>query len=163
MFKVRIIWLNLNSLRNVGSRNDEEISQILALRFNNIKIVQIAKTKGGSINVMENFIKNGKNYGHKKKSRGNTKLSSLGSWLILRHVSKELTSSSTIQCSVNLNASPRTVQWHLCSSKNLKYVKLKRKPVLSMVHKQARLQFARNHMASRDFWRTVVFSDEKEV
>jgi len=41
-------------------------------------------------------------------------------------------------------------------------MKLKCKPVLTMAHKQARLQFARNHMASREFWRTVVFSDEKK-
>jgi len=37
--------------------NDEEISQILALRFDNIKIAQIAKTIGRSRNVRKFYQK----------------------------------------------------------------------------------------------------------
>ena len=83
--------------------NNTERAQIFALMSNDIKIAQIAKTIGRSRNAIENFIKKGYNYGIKKKTRRNIKLSPHDHRLILRQASKKLTSSSQIQCSLNLS------------------------------------------------------------
>ena len=81
--------------------NNAERAQIFTLMSNDIKIVQIAKTIGRSGNAIENVMQTGYNYGIKKKTRGNTRLSPHDHRLILSQASKKLTSSFQIQCSLN--------------------------------------------------------------
>jgi len=73
---------------------------------------------------------------------------------ICRLAFTELTTSCKIQCDLDLSVSPRTVRRHLSSSNNMRFMKFK--------SKLPRLEFARKTMGSREFWRTVVFSDEKK-
>ena len=40
--------------------------------------------------------------------------------------------------------------------------KRQKKPVLTKEHKKGRLEFARNHMAWKEKWKKVIFSDEKK-
>ena len=44
----------------------------------------------------------------------------------------------------------------------MKRRKLRKKPLLLQHHKDARLEFARNHHDWVEEWKTVVFSDEKK-
>ena len=83
-----------------------------------------------------------------------------------RHIyhleSTELTTSCKIQRDLDLSVSPMAVRRHLSSSNNPRLLKFKSKPPLTENHKQLRLELARKNMGSREFWRTVVFSNEKK-
>ena len=56
--------------------SEAERAQILALQVNKIKICDIATTICRSRHAVDNFLKNTDGYGKKKKTRGNTKVSS---------------------------------------------------------------------------------------
>jgi len=44
----------------------------------------------------------------------------------------------------------------------MRFLKFKSKPPFTENHKRSRLEFAQKNMGSREFWRTVFFSDEKK-
>ncbi len=60
----------------------------------------------------------------------------------------------------NFRVTSRTVRRVLSSCENFKFAKLSSKPPLAIEHKQAWLEFAKLHMASKEFCQTVIFSDE---
>ncbi len=53
-----------------------------------------------------------------------------------------------------------TIRRRITESGFIKKQKLARKPFLKLCHKQARLQWAKQHMHYRDEWMGVIFSDE---
>lgn len=78
------------------------------------------------------------------------------------HASHHFASASEIGSDLRLDVSFRTIQRRMIEAKLYSFRPAK-KPLLTMKHRKARLQFARNHLnweTSR--WKTVLFSDESK-
>jgi len=81
---------------------------------------------------------------------------------IIRAASNSTRSAAKIKEACGVKASLATVKRIIRSAKHLKRLKIKKKPPLNDVRKASRLRFAQDHMAWKEEWNTVVFSDEKK-
>ncbi len=135
------------------------IDQLLSLELSNC---EIARRINRSEGVIRNYIKKGSNYGKKKKTKGNQKLSNRQKNQIYSLASGGKHSAQEIATELNLDVTPRRIQQLLNASGRFKYVKKARKPFLKPVHINARLQWAREHIHWTTEWTRVVFSDEKK-
>lgn len=142
--------------------NDIEKGRILAYKEIGMSNRRIAEKLGRSSGLIDNFVKNPKNYG-KKKSSGRPKIiAEREKRLILKTASNSVQSSREIMKELNVQASLRTVQRVLSSSDHLKYQKIQIKPPLTEAHKAARLGFCNKYLTWTNDWRKVIFSDEKK-
>jgi hypothetical protein len=112
--------------------------------------------------VVKNFLLKKENYGIKKPIKGNSKLTSHDKRQILRKVRTEKSTSTQIKAELNLNVTPRTVKNVLSKDPNFRFGKMKSKPKLTKEHKKTRLDFARKNFLGIEFWKSVIFSDEKK-
>jgi transposase len=122
----------------------------------------IASLINRSKTVVANYLAKKENYGVKKPTKGNTKLTRRDRSRIFREVQTNKTTAPEIKAKLNLSVTPRTVRRVLAAEPNFKFSKLNKKPPLTKNHKMDRLLFARNHVSGTDFWKKVVFSDEKK-
>lgn len=139
----------------------EEIERIKTLKEEGYSNRQIALRLGRSPRVINNLLKDIENYGRKPipgRPRATTERERSR---ILRTASNSSMTAREIGTEVGVNASLRTVQRILKRSPVLQRRRLKKKPLLLPRHKEKRLEFARAHMAWKDEWNQVIFSDEK--
>ncbi|CAK9806981.1 Transposable element Tc3 transposase [Anthophora quadrimaculata] len=141
--------------------NSEEIQTILKLKKENFTISKIAKILSRSRKVIYNLLKDVNNYGTKKSSGRPSAISTREKRAILRAASNSLLTSREIAEKVGVKTNPRNVRRVLQQSAHIKRMKLKRRPALKQIHKEHRLNFAKEHIRWNKKWRKVIFTDEK--
>lgn len=140
----------------------EERIKIDLLKENELPITQIARKINRSTKAVRNYLKLKENYGIKKKTKGNTKISLRIKNIIRSEVKKNKLSAAQIVHKMDLPIRKRRVQQILHDTPNIVYKKPLKKPPLQQSHKDARLEFAKLHMAWTVQWEKVIFSDEKK-
>jgi transposase len=141
--------------------NDEEKIQIRIYHEEGYSARSIGTKLGRSNTVISNFLKKGKDYGNKKKTKGNTKLTKRQIGKIKQAARKHL-NSSQIVAELDLPVGAHQVAYILRKSKEFQWRKASSKPRLTPKHKEARLAFARAHMSWTREWDKIIFSDEKK-
>ena len=140
----------------------EERFKIDLLKKNGVTNNEICKEINRSYKVITNYLKLKENYGLKRKTMGNTKISSRDKNRIRSEATENKLSAAQIAHKLDLPIKKRRVQQILHDTQGIVYKKQSKKPPLPESHKSARLEFARLHMAWTAKWRQVVFSDEKK-
>jgi transposase len=142
--------------------SEEERGYIRGLRESGLKYKAIALKVGRSDRVVRNYLRNPDLYGTKKSTGRPKALSKRDESHIVRLASNKAVSARQIHADVKPKCSERTVRRCIVKSKILKRKKYLTKPQLSVKHKQARLDWAREHMSWTDEWLNVIFTDEKK-
>lgn len=116
--------------------------------------------------VISSFLKKGDDYGKKKRTYGNTKITNRQ-----RNQLIQLASQDPVDKNLTLNEMIRElglpIKKHraakiLKSTGYFKYTKKMRQPFLKAEHEKARLEWAREHISWKKEWDKVVFTDEKK-
>jgi transposase len=141
---------------------DIEKGQIIGYYNSGKSQREIGRLIGRSQTVVKNFLRKKENYGIKKPTKGNSKLSPSDKRQILRTARAGNLTSTDIKAELEVSVTPRTIRNVLSLDPNLKFGKMKSKPQLTEKHKKARLEFARKYMLGSEFWKSVIFSDEKK-
>jgi transposase len=141
---------------------DFEKGKIEAFNRAGLSQRQIAVEINRSQTVVKNYLRKKENYGVKHRTRGNQKFTRRDKSRILNHARANNSTSTDIKSTLNLDLSTRTIRRILHNDNHMKFGKMKAKPKLTNQHKSARLEWAKNNMSNRDFWKTVIFSDEKK-
>ena len=81
---------------------------------------------------------------------------------ILRVASNSQLTTKQIMKKSSVSASVSSVRRVLLSCKDIKRLKLKKKPSLTTKHRAERLRFAKERMHWKKKWRRIVISDEKD-
>ena len=131
-------------MRRGKKLNESEKKQILELKQQQLSVAIISKVIMRSRKVIQNFLKNDRD-----------KLA------ILRVASNSQLTTKQIMEKSNVSASVSSVRRVLLSCKDIKRLKLKKKPSLTTKHKAERLRFAKERMHWKKKWRRIVISDEK--
>lgn len=141
----------------------EEIAQIKAYKDMGLSNLAISKKIERSHHVVNNYFKLGDSqYGKNQCKRGNPKISQRQRSAILRAASSGDVTAGQIKTEHNLPITKRRIQQILSKSGRFKWTKRASKPPLTKQHREARLNFARNHMHWKEEWKNVIFSDEKK-
>lgn len=140
----------------------EERLKIDLLKENGESNNKIATKINRSTKVIRNYLQLKENYGLKKKTSGNTKISSRDKNRVRFEATKNRLSAAQIVHKLDLPIKKRRVQQILHGTQCIVYKKQSKKPPLQELHKNARLEFARLHMSWTVQWRQVIFSDEKK-
>ena len=131
--------------------NESEKKQNLELKQQRLSVTRILKVIRRSRRVIHNFLKNVEDYGKKKSTGRPSSFSDRDKGAILRVASnsqlttKQIMEKSSVSVSVSL-ASVSNVRRVLLSCKDIKRLKLKKKPLLTTKHKAERLRFAKERM-----------------
>jgi len=142
--------------------NDFEKGQITAFKDAGLSHREIASRLTRSPKVINNFIKLGINYGARKSSGRPPLLTLRDKRAVLKHVSNNCVSISEVKAKLNIPASKETIRRVIHQNPHIKFLKMKAKPVLTKLHKQVRLGWAKDHMSWTKEWNNVVFTDEKK-
>jgi len=142
--------------------NDFEIGQIVAYKKLNWSNRQIAKVLNRSSKVVNNYVKDPKNYGQKNPGGRPKSYTEREKRKIIRTASNAQMTARQIKAATGVTTHLRVVQNILHDSSVLVHKKIKRKPMLKIEHKNVRLDFARNHMSWTAEWKKTIFSDEKK-
>lgn len=140
----------------------EEKARIKAYKECGLSIHQISKKTNRSRKVISRFLRDTENYGKNMKGRKVTALTTSDKRLILRLASNSHDSLAKIKEKAGVNASISTVRRVIHNATHLKFLKLKKKPVLLPQRKQCRLNFCRASMTWSREWYRIIFSDEKK-
>lgn len=135
---------------------------ILDLNKNKCSHREIAKKINRSKTVVTSFLKDPLKYGSKKRTGRKRKVDERAKRHILRAASNKSISCAKIITELNLKVSRWTINRVIKRSNILKKKKKKRSPVLSKLHKEFRLKWAKDHMTWNKDWRQIVWSDEKK-
>jgi transposase len=141
---------------------EHERGQIAALFKEGMSRRKIAIKIRRSKCAVDYYLANPEEENRKKRSGRPPKVSPRDQRRILRCATNTGTSATKIKTTLQLPYHPSTVKRVLKKSPNHKYTKRIAKPPLKPEHKQARLDWARNHMEFGVQWRKVVWSDEKK-
>ena len=141
--------------------NESEKKQILELKQQRLSVAKISKVIRRSRRVIHNFLKNVEDYGKKKSTGRPSSLSDRDKRAILRVASNSQLTTKQIMEKSNVSASVSSVRRVLLSCKDIKRLKLKKKPSLTTKHKVERLRFAKERVHWKKNWRKIPFSDEK--
>jgi len=140
-----------------------EKGQIVALNRECMSVREIARMIGRSPGALQNFLRHPKVCDARKSSRNAKKLTKKHTRLLLREAAKGEKSCRELQITLNLPVGVRRVQQVLRGCPHLKYKKQIKRPAMQQRHKDARLIWAKNMLEKgADYWRQVVFSDEKK-
>lgn len=142
--------------------SEEEKTKIVVYRDEGYSNRQIGLKIGRSAKVVNNFVKNGHNYGKysntgKKKNLTNRDIRSIYRNALVKHQT-----ASQIRANLQLSVTTRRVQQVLKANPNVHWRKRLSKPKLTEKHRKERLLFARKYMSWTDKWHNVLFSDEKK-
>ena len=120
----------------------------------------IANKIGKSEGAIRYYLKNKERI--KKKRGPKPKLSNSTKRLIIRNTSNKVTSLAKIKKDLHLNVSKETIRGILKNSPIIKFKKMKKKPLLKIIHKQRRLEWAKDKLTWGEKWKDVIWSDEKK-
>ena len=127
---------------NFKKLNESEKKQILELKQQRLSVAKISKVIR-SRRIIQNFLKNVEDYGKKKSTGRPSSLSDRDKRAILRVASCSQLTTKQIMEKCSISASVSSVRRILLSCKNIKRLKLKKKPSLTTKHKVERLRFAK--------------------
>lgn len=117
----------------------------------------IARRMRRSVHCITTFMNNTENYG--KNFKGSKReLSPRACRRLRKAASNSTVSANKLKVSLSLNVSRWTVTRRL-NEMNLKRKRMKSKPVLTAIHKEARMEFCRANMKTD--WSKIWFTDEK--
>lgn len=139
-----------------------ERGQIAALSNEGKKLREIARAVKRTPCVVKNYLENPTMYGKNHAGGREKALSERDERKIWRLASNSSRSVSKIKAEANVDASRWTVWRAIKRNPNLKRAKLLAAPKLTTGHKEARLRWAKDRIAERTDWTSVVFSDEKK-
>ena len=142
--------------------SESEQSVVRELKKTGMSNREIGRRVNRSEAAIRNVLKKGEKYGVKKKTKGHTKLSNRDRNRILELAGTGKFNASEIKKELGLPITNKRIAQILRGSGHLKYIKKAKKPNLTPTHIQARLNFAKKHMAWRNEWDNVIFSDEKK-
>lgn len=142
--------------------SQREQGKIDALHEKGLSNRQIAKKLKRSSTAIDNYVRAPHLYGIKKRTGRKPILSDREKRHIVKTASNRQVSSSQIVDELCLKVSRWTVNRALNGSGVLKYQKKQSSPALKKAHKEARLDFAKQHMTWKSEWENVVWSDEKK-
>ncbi|CDF37795.1 unnamed protein product [Chondrus crispus] len=144
---------------------DVEKGQILVLHNGCLSVREIAESINRSKTVVHNFMKNPQAYGSKKRSGMPPKLTPGLKRRVIREASKREKSANQIRKALDLPVHRSHVQAlsRKDTNLNIKYTKFISALVLTPMHMQQRLDWAKNHVTWDDEkWNKIIFSDEKK-
>lgn len=144
------------------SLTEIEKGKIEAFKDTGLSNREIARKLSRSACVVDNFVNLGKFYG-KIKRRGRKKIvdRALKARITALCKANSLTAPE-IKAALEVPVSVRRIQQILKESKQVKWMKRKKKPKLTESHKKARLAYAKKYIQWSVQWRDVIFSDEKK-
>ena len=137
--------------------SEREKGKLIAYSEMNLSKRDMARRLRRSVHVVTNFFGQGEKYGKNYKGRSK-KLSAKEQHLLKRAASNTSNSCKTIIKETNLSISQPTASRYL-KNFNIKYLKMKAKPVLTKKHKENRKLFCKKNL--KQDWSKVWFSDEK--
>ena len=123
---------------------------------------EISRFLGRSRRVVQNYIKLGEDYNQLRSTGRPRLLSERDQRRAVRLAEHEQHSIRQIAQELSIPVSCTTVQRALKAAPNLEYTKKKKKPPLSAMHIENRLNFASDHMSWDKEWQKIIFSDEKK-
>jgi transposase len=115
-----------------------------------------------SKDVVANFLADPSKYGTKKRTGRKSKVTPRIKRLILNKSSNSTISAARLIGENDLNLSKETVNRVRRACPHLSYRKKKQTTVLTAMHKEKRLKFAREHMTWKTEWQKVIWTDEKK-
>lgn len=135
--------------------SDTEKGKIQAYKEDGHSIRWIAKKIERSPGVVINFLRNKDVYGKNNARRGPTKLDDRTKRQIQATAKQSTMGSRRIRADLELNVSHLTVWRAIKKSPNLLWKKMKKCPRLTVQHKTARVEWARQMITERTDWKLV--------
>ena len=134
-----------------------EKGQITAYHEANKSNRKIARLMGRSLDLVNRFVKNPEEYGIIKRTGPANKLSERDKRGIFRAASNSTATCSKIKKDLGLGVSPVTIRRVISKNPNLVWRKMKKASALKEIHRQGRLEWARQNMNTdwskvRYFW-----------
>lgn len=143
--------------------SDFEKGQILAFHSECLTEREIAANLNRSKTVVHNFLKAQEERKKQYKLGRKPKISQTATRALLRHASTGKYFARDLQTKLNLPVSVRRVQQLLHNAPFLQFKKKKREPCMTQQHKNARYEWARDHVTwDTRKWKRIIFSDEKK-
>lgn len=141
--------------------SEAEKAVILLLDKQKSTVSAISLETGRSRCVITNFLSDTTNYGVKKSSGRPKKLSlRIRSKIVCLAAGKNITANK-IKAQLDVQVHKSTILRVISDDGKLKRRKVKRKPILSKLHKTNRLIFSGKYSDLDEEWGNVIFSDEK--
>ena len=142
--------------------SDVEKGQIIALRKESWSLRAIAKELNRSVGAVQNFVKRPHKTHKPKSTRNAKKITRRQTALLIREACKGQLSARQLQATLGLPVGVRRVQQLLKATPHLQYKKMMQQPKMLQRHKTARLLWAKEQLKQgQEYWKRVVFSDEK--
>ncbi|KAI5154591.1 hypothetical protein ENBRE01_3410, partial [Enteropsectra breve] len=140
----------------------EECGKIIAYNDVGLTISAISLKIERSHNVIRNFLLNKDRYGLTAHTGRPCSLSPRQKKAIIKYSTNKSITSNEVKAHFDLKVSPDTILRVLNNDGKLKRRKYIRKPLLTDLHKAARIEFCRYNMDRGENWKNIVFSDEKK-
>lgn len=139
----------------------EEIVKVWRMKATGSSTDEIAQELGRSASGVYKVLSRGDNF-HAAARPGRPRgTSTRNDRQIIRLAATQTRSLRQIVRDSGLPISKDTVHRRLRSNSNIVLAKMRKLPLLTKAHKQARLDWAKEHMSWQDEWISVIFSDEK--
>ena len=142
--------------------SEHEKRQIDALFAEGKSVSYISSKISRSRTVISSYQKQGANYGTAPRSGRPCSISPRKAKAIVKEAAGKIITVNQIKANLEIDVSKNTVCRIIHRYSDLKRKKLKRKPVLSNIHKEKRVRFAKQYMDLGERWKYVIFSDEKK-
>lgn len=139
-----------------------EIERIKIFNEQGFCTAAIARQINRSFEVVRNYLRDPENYGKNQRGRTYRATTERERRVILREASNSALTARQIRNIAGTSASVQTVRRVIKASPNIKRRKMKKKPHLTGLHKEARLLFCRERLAWTREWNKIIFSDEKK-
>ena len=154
--------INNLSMGKAKSLSDFEKGKIEALREENYSNRAIAKKIERSEHCIRIYLKSKEGRIPIDKKRGpKLKLNGRVRRRIIKEASQKSISLAQIKSHLNLKVCKETIRTVLNENQHTKLCKMKRKPVLTSVHKERRLKWAEERASYIEEWKRIIWSDEK--
>lgn len=142
--------------------SSEEVVKIWKLKAEGKSVLQISLILNRSKRGIYSVLQRGEQFKNAYRSGRPRRTTFREDRRIKRMALTDNLSLNQIKNRLGSQISRDTIRRRITESGFIKKQKLARKPFLKQCHKQARLQWAKQHMHYRDEWINVIFSDEKK-